>query len=98
MSKPITGQVVLSGTPQQLSTLQGFAAVISIKASPNNAHSAYIGPSGVTLTSGYELAPGETMEYEGKSSNLGLPGLEISPSDLYVVGTNPDVVSWFVSP
>lgn len=96
MPAPLTGQVALSGTAQQLATTttQNVKA-FTLKAASSNLQPAYLGAAGVTTSTGYRLDPGEEFEYERQ---LGGTLYELAPSDIYVVGTSGDRVSWFASP
>lgn len=98
MTVPLHNQINVSGAAQQLSTVQGVVAVIAIKAPLTNLLPVYIGSSAVTSANGYQLDPGDTMEYESKNQNLGSPEFMIAPYDLWVVGTAPDKVTWLASP
>ena len=96
MAAPISGQVALSGSAQPLSRPVTVAAFV-IKAPLTNAHPAFIGPNGVTSTTGPQMDPGDVLEYEGRDQN-GLPRYEVGLADFYVVGTGGDVVTWLSSP
>lgn len=98
MAVPLTGQVAITGTAQPLSATPINAVVFTLKASVNNAHSVYIGPASVTTGTGFELAPGESIDYE-KNDRSGQPRTQLNVSDFYAVGTaGTDVISWFASP
>lgn len=100
MSAPITGQTgALSGTAQRLDSNNTAAGCVAftIKAPATNANTAFIGGSGVTTSSGHALDPGDVYVYERKLQN-GQPQYVLRPTDIYVVGTSPDVVTWFASP
>lgn len=96
MAAPATGQVQLTNAAQAITTPRASTA-FAIKAPLSNARAAFIGPVGVTLTTGHQLDPGDTFEYERKSQS-GQPTYEISIGDLYVCGTVGDVISWLASP
>lgn len=96
MPAPITGQITVSGTAQRLSLPIGGTS-FTIKASLTNTLPVYIGPVGVTTSTGYQLDPGEAVQYE-RNAQSGLPAYQLSISDFYVVGTSPNKVSWLASP
>jgi hypothetical protein len=94
---PITGQLALTGSAQQLTGTIPATSVFSVKAPKSNTHPAFVGPAGVTLTTGYQLDPGDEFNYESLSQN-GQPAYQLRPSDFYGVGTSPDVLTWLASP
>jgi hypothetical protein len=59
------------------------ASVIVLKALKANAAAIYVGPSGVTLSTGLQINPGD-------SASLPLASLEL----LYAIGTDDDILSW----
>jgi hypothetical protein len=96
MPAPLAGQVAVSGTAQQLSAPIGSNA-FTIKASTLNAHSVFVGPQTVLLSTGFELSPGDTFDYE-RSDLSGQPRFQLNVSDFWVIGTSGDMVSWLASP
>jgi hypothetical protein len=95
MAAPLAGQVTVGPTAAPLTTTQAVAFVI--KASQTNAASCYIGPAGVTTANGYELAPGDTFEYE-RNSQQGQNRYQVDLGSVYVVGIASDRITWFASP
>ena len=91
MAAPLTGQITVSGSAQQISTLNPSA--YTIKASSTNGNPVFIGTSSVTTGTGFRLDAGETFDVEKRQIN-GLPRYETALSEWYVVGTASDVVSW----
>lgn len=94
----LTGQVTLSSTPQPLSLLPIECGAFIIKAPATNVAPMYVGGPTVSVTTGYPLVPGETLEYErnlSSSSNL----FTLDPSDFYVVGDGitAGVAAWLAS-
>lgn len=87
----------MSGTAAALSATPVGAVAFTIKAPQSNANPVFIGPAGVTLTTGFQLDPGDTFDYERLSQN-GQPFYQIGPNDVYAAGTSPDVVTWLASP
>ncbi len=96
VSVPITGQVAVTGTAQPLSTSPVIATAYSIKAPASNAHPVFLGKAGVLLTTGHQLDPGDSLDYQ-LSSQSGEPIFSLQVSDFFVVGTSGDVVTWLAS-
>lgn len=99
MSAPLSGQIIITASAQALSTAITEVSGWSLKAPLTNGHPVFMGSSTVTVTSGHQLDPGDTFEYELRNVS-GLATLGVQPSDIYVVGTAGagDIVSWFASP
>jgi hypothetical protein len=97
MPSPVTGQVQVSATPQALATTHIEATAWVLKAPSTNAGPVYVGAAAVTAGTGHQYDPGDSFEYERSSQN-GAPKYQISPDDIYVVGTSGDRVTWFASP
>lgn len=99
MSVPLTGQVAVSGTAQQLDSgsLAAACAQFIIRAPASNAAAVFIGGPSVTSGTGFQLDAGTDVTYERLSQN-GQPAYQLKPSDFYAVGTSPDVVTWLASP
>lgn len=99
MAFPLSGQIVLSGTAQPLSATPVDTTAWSVKAPLTNVNPVFIGPPGVTTSSGHQLDPGDSMEYERSAQN-GQPMYPIGPNDCYGVGTANagDKLTWFASP
>jgi hypothetical protein len=93
----VTGQVALSGTAQACSATVVTGNGWVIKAPATNAHNAYIGPAGVTTSTGHVLCPGDEFPYE-RRDQVGAPTFDLRVSDFYAVGTSGDVVTWLASP
>lgn len=96
MPNLLTGQVTMTGSAVRLTTPIQVTAY-TIKAPSTNAATVYLGPSTVTTSTGYPLAPGDSLEYEC-GDQTGQPNLQLKPSDFYAIGTGPDVVAWLASP
>ena len=94
---PITGSISTSATYssspfsfQQTLTISAVALTsnaasqgVLIKSLSSNTGTVYVGPSTVTTSNGYPLAPGESISYPVSNSNL-----------VYIIGTNTsDVVA-----
>lgn len=97
MSVPLSGQVVVTGTAQPLSAAPVSCAAWTLKAPQSNGHPVFVGGPGVTVSTGHQLDAGDTLDYEVRSQN-GQNVYPLRPSDIYVAGTSPDVVTWFASP
>lgn len=98
MPAPFSGQVSLTASAQQVdpTTAASSCTAFSIKAPLSNANPAYIGRSGVTIGTGYQLDPGDEFSYE-RISQSGVPRYESQPSDFWAVGTSGDKVCWLGS-
>lgn len=88
-----TGQVTISASAQQISTYTDTSYVI--KARPGNTGPVYIGESGVTTSTGYILEPGDSFEVT--AALTGHPVFNVALSQLYVIGTSSDKISWLSS-
>ena len=98
MSAPLTGQVTVTSTATQIAPAStGQVTAFTIKSSQTNTTTVYIGPAGVTPSTGYDLDAGETFEYE-RSTLQGQNKYELRPSDFYVVGAGGGTISWLASP
>ncbi|MDE2102255.1 MAG: hypothetical protein KGL39_33730 [Patescibacteria group bacterium] len=97
--KPLTGQVAVSGTAQQIDPNQTASKcrAFTIYAPKGNSAGVFIGASGITSSTGHQLDPGQSFTYERRSDNA-QPFYQLRPSDFWVVGTSPDKVSWLASP
>ena len=58
--------VTASAVALASNSVHGFC----VKALPGNTITAYVGPSGVTTSTGYPLAPGDWICYQGSNTNL----------------------------
>lgn len=96
MSAPLSGQLTVSASAQQLTSPVTVTA-FELKAPIANQNTLWIGPAGVTATTGYPLEPGDRLGYE-RGDQHGQTRLSLTPSDIYAVGTGPDVLAWFGSP
>lgn len=97
MATPLYGQVVVTGSAMPLSAVTLAPAAFSVKAPSTNANPVYLGDVNVTVSTGYALNPGDSLDYEN-SDESGKPRYSLSVSDFYVAGTNGDVVTWLASP
>lgn len=93
MSRLIGGQVTLTTSAQQLTSTQYEISAILVKPLSGNVDDMYIGPSGVTASTGYPLSPGEAWK-NVTVNRQGEAVVDIKPSDIYVVGTAGDKVAW----
>lgn len=100
MAFPLTGQVAITGTAQQLDSnnTAALCAAWSVKAPSTNANTVYVGPPGVTTGTGYPLTPGDEFEYTRQFNTIS-PSLQLVPTNIYAVGTaGTDVLAWFATP
>jgi hypothetical protein len=97
MSAPVAGQVAVTAAAQVLSSTVGAVAAFTVKAPLTNVNPVFMGPASVTLASGYQLDPGDVFEYE-RRNQIGGPSYEMTPGDIFVVGTAGDKVTWLASP
>lgn len=95
MPIPLTGQITVSSTAQQIDAGQaaGKCVAFTIRAPLSNAHSVFVGASGVTSETGHQLDAGDELSYERRALN-GQPFYQSRPADFWVVGTVGDVVTW----
>jgi hypothetical protein len=89
--------VNVSGSAQALSATPVACSAWVLKAPLSNANPIYIGPSTITTSTGYQLDPGDEFQYE-RNAQAASPVYQLSPQDIYVVGTSPDKAVWFASP
>jgi len=97
MPTPISGQVAVSATAQPLAPTHVEVTAWVLKAPSTNVNPVFVGGVGVTSSTGHQYDPGDSFEYERSTQN-GAPKYQISPDDVYVVGTAGDRVTWFASP
>lgn len=97
MTRPLYGQIAVSGSAQALSGTATEVQAFTIKASRANANPVFLGDQNVTTSTGHQLDPGDQFEYERSQQN-GQPVYQLKPADFFVVGTSPDRVSWLASP
>jgi len=97
MPTPLTGQISVTGTAQAVSTTPVTVAAWVLKTATTNQNPIFIGPEGITTSTGHQLDPGDSIEYERSFQN-GAPRYMLGPSDVYVVGTSGDKTTWFGSP
>lgn len=99
MTALLSGQISVTAVPQPLSSVKTEVSNWSLKAPLTNTHPVYVGAAAVMVTTGYQLDPGDVLEYELRNQT-GMPVLAVQPSDVYVVGTagGGDTVSWLASP
>jgi hypothetical protein len=83
----VTGQVTSATTQVQFTATSRVPTQgVLVKANAGNATNCYVGVAGVTTTTGFELAPGQTVILYPANVNV-----------LYVIGTTAlDVVSWLM--
>ena len=86
MASPLTGQVVVTGSAQPLSATATETFAYVIKAPASNVNPVFIGNSGVTTSTGYQLDPGDELAYE-RLNQAGQPIYKYDVSDWYVIGT-----------
>jgi hypothetical protein len=98
MPAPLHNRLNATASAQQLSTTPGTPSALILKAPSLNKNPVYIGGSGLTSNNGYAMDPGEIITYEYKGTNLGTPGFEISPFDIWFLGTVGDQICYFASP
>jgi len=96
MASPLTGQVAVSAVAQQLSSRITETVGYTIKAPLTNVQPVYIGASGVTTGTGYQLDPGDELQYE-RLNQSGQPIYKLEVSDWWVVGTSGDKLVWLAS-
>lgn len=102
MATPLTGQAIVTGlaSPVPLSaTPFPETKAYQIKAPASNGHPIWIGSATVTSTTGHQLDPGDSFEYQ--FTNLsGMGTFALAVSDYYVVGTaaSGDKATWLASP
>lgn len=99
MSLPITGQCPLTdpNTSARVSLSPVNVSAWVLKAPVTNLAPAWIGAPGVTSSTGHQLDPGETMEYERSTQNTGNK-YEVTPYDVAACGSSGDKLTWFGSP
>ena len=93
MARFRTGQVVVSGVAQRVTAVTDEHSAYILKASALNAAAVAVGDSSVATSTGYLLEPGEALSY-GSENESGEPVFDVKLSDLYVIGTAGDTVSW----
>lgn len=96
MTVPQHGQIVLTTSPQALSATQVSGETFTIKAPVTNVGSAYLGASTVSTTTGYQLDPGESVDYQ-RNDQHGQGRLQLRVNDFYVLGTAGDTLTWLAS-
>lgn len=94
---PLHGQVAVGASALPLSAAPLTVKSWVLKAPSSNAAAAYIGAAGVTVNNGHQMDPGDVFEYEIRYFQ-GEPFYPLQPSDIFVVGTSGDKVSWLASP
>jgi hypothetical protein len=99
MPQPLTGQGVAAGpvVPVPLSAAPVSCVAFSIKAPRSNAAPVYLGGAAVQTGTGYQMDPGDELQYERIQIN-GQPAYQLNPSDFYVAGNAGDKVTWLASP
>lgn len=84
-------QITVSGTAQQLTSGAQAVETLLVKAHASNAAVVYVGPLGATTANGYPVSPGEELVFSPAYDNLKRTP---KPSEVYVVGTASDKISW----
>lgn len=97
MPAPISGQLVLSSSAAPLVAFPVIGRGFTIRAPLTNTGPAYLGPAGVTSTTGHQLDPGDSLDYERTDQN-GQVRYQLNVSDFYGVGNSGDLITWLVSP
>ena len=100
MASPLYGQITTTGSAQQLDPTQKAASCVAftIKAPLSNTGAVYVGDSGVTTSTGFQLDAGDVVTYERIASNAE-PYYQSRPSDFYVwIVNSGDKVSWLALP
>lgn len=94
----LTGQTAVTGTAAQLDSVFSAASCVSflIRAPLTNTEPVFIGPAGVSTSTGHQLDQGQEFTYERINQN-GQPPYQLRPSDFWVVGTSGDKVTWLAS-
>lgn len=78
-----SGQVAMTGAAVQLSSLPKNVAAVVLKNAKTSVNSMWIGSSTVSNTTGYELAPGESLQIA-----------IINPGRVYAIGTAAERLCW----
>lgn len=97
MAAFLHGQIAVTGSPQPLSAAPVACTAWILKAPASNVNAVMYGSASVTTTNGQYLDPGESFTYELGTRN-GANTYQIRPSDVYVVGSGSDRISWAASP
>lgn len=99
MPTPLVGNRTMTGISSavQVSTTPVNVSAWILKAPITNSGPVFIGPAGVTSTTGHAMDPGDSQEYERTTQNTG-NRYELSPQDVWAAGTSGDILTWFGSP
>ena len=99
MPAPTSGQATGTGLSNAiaLSATPVPCTAFVLKAPLSNKGPVFIGPAGVTSTTGHQLDQGDEYTYE-RLSQSGQPRYELSVSDFYMAGQSGDLVTWLASP
>lgn len=87
----VGGQVAISASAQQLTASGVEVETLIVKAHEANANAVYLGPRGVTTSTGYPIYAGEEFVLAPAHGNLRKTP---RPSEVYVIGTGSDTVAW----
>lgn len=94
-----SGQVTTTGSVQELSATEINPSKFIIKAAASNSAQVAIGPAaqpitGVALSSstGFLLDPGDSLEVDRTIQQGAV--YQLTPDDVYVIGSSGQVVSW----
>lgn len=87
----IGNQVNVTGTAAALTATAVQVETLLVKPHADNGDPIFVGPQGVTLSTGYPVYAGE--EFVIGPAHGSLLRTE-KPKDVYVVGTSGDVASW----
>lgn len=87
-------QVSITAVQQQVELTGLSPNAFVFKAPAANAAPVYIGPKGVTIATGYPLAPGESFEYEARTQ-IGAGSYDAKPGDFWAIGSaGTDKLAW----
>lgn len=94
---PLYGQLSITASAQQLTSNRATVTAFTIKAPASNSNPVYLGDSAVTTSTGFQLDPGDEVDYECVNQ-AGQPNYQLRPSDFYAIGTVGDKATWLASP
>lgn len=89
----VTGQLTITGSAQALTTTPLEADYICLKMHRDNLDTVRVGLTGVTLTTGYFVDPGDEFEVDNETRS-GETSYDLQPHQVFVVGTSGDKLSW----
>lgn len=88
-----TGQLIISASAQQVTSTAQETVHYRLKAPTTNIGIVYIGPSGVTTSTGHALEPGDELQYDTQVES-GLNLFDVPITDWFAVGTAGDKLTW----